>query len=180
MLNVWTRTDDDRRKCRTVVAGNHQAKDPTEQTWTAQAEPSTILITTKLALMKGWSLSKHDVKGAFLEAPIPDGQIIVVQPPAQWVRWDIVKPGTLWTLQKAVYGLRQSPKWWGDHRGETLGNLQWEHNGSRYHLQQNPTDTQLWTVRAVDGTPGVRLTVQPRRFLVPSVSMSTTCSLPCP
>ena len=120
MLNVWTRTDDDRRKCRSVIAGNHQVKDPSEQTWTAQADPSTIITTTKLALLRGWSLSKHDVKGAFLEAPIPSDELVIVRPPDLWVRWQIVQPGTLWTPERAVYGLRQSPKWWGNQRDGVL------------------------------------------------------------
>ena len=44
MLNVWSRTADDHRKCRSSIAGNFQAFDPTAQRWTALAEPSSIFI----------------------------------------------------------------------------------------------------------------------------------------
>ena len=59
--------------------------------------------------MRKWRVSKHDVKGAFLNAKIPEGKIVIVQPPAPWAKWGLVKPGVTWTLDKAVYGLRESP-----------------------------------------------------------------------
>merc|ERR1712113_1165131 len=103
MLNAWTRTDDDLRKCRTVIAGNLQRFDPTAQRWTAQAEPSSIFMATKMAAMRRWKISKVDVKAAFLNAPIPEDELILVHPPAQWVSWGIVPKGTVWRLNKAVY-----------------------------------------------------------------------------
>ena len=118
MLNVWTRTDDDLRKCRTVIAGNLQRFDPTAQRWTAQAEPSSIFIATKMAAVRRWTISKVDVKAAFLNAPIPEDELILVSPPTQWVMWGIVPKGTVWRLNKAVYGLRRSPKWCADERDE--------------------------------------------------------------
>ena len=77
----------------------------------------------KLGRMRKWQVSKRDVKGAFLNAEIPEGKIVVVQPPAQWVKWGLVLPGVTWTLDKAVYGLRESPALWGDERDRTLRNL---------------------------------------------------------
>ena len=87
MLNVWSRTADDHRKCRSCIAGNFQEFDPTAQRWTAQAEPSSIFVAAKIAAIRHWMVSKLDVKGAFLNAPIPEDQLILVQPPAQWVAW---------------------------------------------------------------------------------------------
>ena len=42
MLNVWSRTTEDVRKCRSCIAGNFQKLDPAAQRWTAQAEPGSI------------------------------------------------------------------------------------------------------------------------------------------
>ena len=70
-------------------------------------------------------MSKHDVKGAFLNAKMPEGRIVVVAPPDQWVKWGIVEPGILWTLDKAVYGLRESPALWAKERDERLEELRW-------------------------------------------------------
>ena len=83
MFNVWSRTDQDFRKCRSCIAGNFQQLDPSAQRWTAQAEPSSIFTAAKLSAMRGWMVSKLDVKGAFLNAPLPEGELILVQPPAQ-------------------------------------------------------------------------------------------------
>lgn len=65
------------------------------------------------------------VKGAFLNAKIPDGELLVVMPPDQWVRLGLVPPGTLWTLEKAVYDLRESPRLWSDERDKQLVLLEW-------------------------------------------------------
>ena len=61
-------------------------------------------------------MSKHDVKGAFLNAKIPEGKLIIVSPPEQWVRWGLVPAGVTWTLEKAVYGLRESPYLWSEKK----------------------------------------------------------------
>ena len=53
MLNVWSRTDDDHRKCRSCIAGNFQQLDPAAQTWTAQAEHFSIFVAARMATLRG-------------------------------------------------------------------------------------------------------------------------------
>ena len=48
MLNVWTRTDQDFRKCRSCIAGNFQFLDPAAQRWTAQAESFQHFCVSKI------------------------------------------------------------------------------------------------------------------------------------
>ena len=146
MLNVWSRTDDDHRKCRSCIAGNFQELDPAAQRWTAQAEPSSIFAAAKTASLRGWKISKLDVKGAFLNAPLPEDELILVQPPAQWVAWGIVGKDVVWKLRRAVYGLRQSPKWWSDERDGHLRKLTATIGSSTYCLQQNEADSQVWSI----------------------------------
>ena len=43
----------------------------------------------KLAKKRRRTISKHDVKGAFLNAKIPEGKIVVASLPALWVRWGL-------------------------------------------------------------------------------------------
>ena len=71
MLNVWSKTEADIRKCRSCIAGNFQALDHAAQRWTFQAGPSSIFMAAKMAAMRGWRVSKLDVKAAFLNAPHP-------------------------------------------------------------------------------------------------------------
>ena len=80
MLCVWSMSDDV-AKCRACVCGNFSQVDPTEQSWTAQAEPSSLMASLKLGRKKNWTISKHDVKGAFLNAKVPEGKVIIVSPP---------------------------------------------------------------------------------------------------
>ena len=100
----------------------------------------------RLAVLRGWEVSKIDVKGAFMYAPLPTDMHVVVRPPNSWTRLGIVPPHTLWTLRRAVYGLRCSPKAWGDERDRNFTALSWQHNGKPHRLVQCINDTQVWRV----------------------------------
>ena len=56
----------------------------------------------------------------------------------------------MWRLQKAVYGLRQSPKWWSDTRDADLRRLKTTVAGKEYFLRQNEADSQVWTICSDD------------------------------
>ena len=129
------------------VCGNFAEADPTQQSWTAQAEPSSLLASLKLGRNRGWMASKHDVKGAFLYAKIPDGKTVIVSPPEQWVRWGVVPAGTYWTLDKAVYGLRESPYLWAEERDKQLNNVRWKVGNRAFRLQRCSADSQVWILR---------------------------------
>ena len=103
----------------------------------------------KLAAVRGWVVSKLGVKGAFLNAPLPKDELILVQPPKQWVDWGIVGKDVVWKLNRAVYGLRQSPKWWSDERDSRLKELRFCVGSETYHLQQNDADSQVWMIKQV-------------------------------
>ena len=151
MTCVWSQ-DGNLYKCRACVCGNFEEADPTQQSWTAQAEPSSLFASLKLGRLRGWTVSKHDVKGAFLNASLPEGKLVIVSPPQLWIRWGLVAPGTTWTLDKAVYGLRESPRWWGEERDKQLTKLRWQDPQTRktHFLEQCTADTQLWYLREAD------------------------------
>ena len=69
-----------------------------------------------------------------------------MEPPNQWKDWGIVGKHVVWRLQKAVYGLRQSPKWWSDTRDANLRRLKTMVAGKEYFLRQNEADSQVWTI----------------------------------
>ena len=68
MLCVWSQ-DGDLHKCRACVCGNFAQVDPTQQSWTAQAEPSSLLAAVKLGRMRGSKILKHDVGERSLTRP---------------------------------------------------------------------------------------------------------------
>ena len=70
----------------------------------------------------GWKGLTADVKVAFLNAPLideedrdDDGTMVVLKPPPLIVRLGYASPGQRYRADQAIYGLRQSPKRWGDH-----------------------------------------------------------------
>ena len=151
MKVVWSVKPGGRRKCRAVVCGNFERKNPTEQVWTAQAETISVLAGVRLALLNDWVIGKVDVKGAFMYAPLPDHSRVIVRPPRAWERMGVVETGVAWVLQRAVYGLRISPKAWGDERDRQLTRVRLidaEHR--RYRLSQCINDTQVWRITTVD------------------------------
>ena len=66
MLCVWTEKADKSKKCRACIMGNLEQLDATAQVWTAQAETASFFTALKLSQLRGWKVSKHDVKTAFL------------------------------------------------------------------------------------------------------------------
>ena len=116
MLCVWTEKADKSKKCRACIMGNLEQLDAAAQVWTAQAETASFFTALKLSQLRGWKVSKHDVKTAFLNAPVPEDELVVLQPPKIWIEWGLVPANVLWTCDKAIYGLRKSPKWWGEER----------------------------------------------------------------
>ena len=87
-----------------------------------------------------------DVSGAFMYAPLPEHMLVVVQPPKPFVEQGLAKPGELWTLHRAVYGLKVSPRAWGTCRDESLREMTWKVDGREYILKQCESDTQVWRI----------------------------------
>ncbi len=85
---------------------------------------SLRLLLYYLLVNPAWSLIFGDVSTAFLHALIPMGTSVYVDPPPNWKR---IKPGYIWKLRRALYGLRHSPKWWQDHLRDILTRiLKWK------------------------------------------------------
>ena len=62
-------------------------------------------------------------------------------PPSSLWKWASLPPGELWTLHRAVYGLRVAPRKWPIERDASLTGLTWEVNGDTYYLKQCASDT---------------------------------------
>jgi len=75
---------------------------------------------------------------------LPEGRLVGVSPPEQWIKWGLVDPGTLWTLEKTVHGLRESPALWSAERDSQLRKLEWCVGNKTYYLRCCPSDSQVW------------------------------------
>ena len=68
----------------------------------------SLCLLTSIAVENQCMLKQGDCKNAFCQPHLPlDEQVVIVAPPAGC---PISKPGTLWRLNKTLYGLRRSPR----------------------------------------------------------------------
>ena len=86
-----------------------------------------------------------------MNAPLPPDELILVQPPTQWVAWGIVQKDVVWKLNRVVYGLRQSPKWWSNERHRKLRVLTWTAGKNQFDLEQSEADSQVWRLKELGG-----------------------------
>eukprot|EP00971_Amphidinium_carterae_P002207 43726-Amphidinium_carterae.1 len=75
-----------------------------------------LLLT--ISIVKGYAVYTADVASAFLNTPITEE--IYAQPPKEYYH---NKPTTLWSMKKALYGLRTSPKQWQEHLSTILKDM---------------------------------------------------------
>ena len=88
-------------------------------------------------------LKQGDCKNAFCQPHLPlDEQVVIVAPPAGC---PISKPGTLWHLNKTVYGLRRSPHHWYDKFRATLLTMGFTHEPTHARLT-TACQTTDWSI----------------------------------
>ena len=140
------------KKGRVVVCGNFQQVQPGEET--CANTPSFPMLRTliSLASLQRWAVASWDVSTAFLYAQLPEDHVVYCRPPNALIRLGLVQPGVVWKLNKALYGLRTSPKAWEEERDEKLQNLTWTLDGQQVGLCKVDSTNCVWTIR--EKTPG--------------------------
>ena len=139
-----------RRKIRVVACGNF-VEFKGEELFAAGADSAALRLVLKTSAEKSWSLLTVDVRVAFLNAPLTttmkDGSedskvTFALKPPHLLVKLGYAASEEVWIAEKAMYGLRQSPRSWSLHRDETLRALR----ASHLQLRQALSEPNLWVV----------------------------------
>ena len=91
-------------KARLVVHGNQETYNFQKDSPTVTKQ--TLRIVFSLAAQYGWEVITSDVTSAFLQSDKLDREVYV-QPPS-----DVRKPGTIWRLNKPMYGLDDAGLKW--------------------------------------------------------------------
>ena len=110
-------------KSRWVVCGNMEPVKPDEATFSSGADASALRVMLWFCSRFQWTGSTLDVRTAFLNAAMQQDDnepLMLIQPPGIFYKKKLMKPGTLFKPEKAVYGFRRSPRLWGLTRDGTL------------------------------------------------------------
>ncbi|CAE7819778.1 GIP [Symbiodinium sp. CCMP2592] len=142
-----------RRKCRVVGCGNFEEKDPSLELY-ASGVPAKALRTVLVeASFRQFLAFITDIKNAFLLAPLPKEMIgkILLRPPKLLEQMGITQPGEYWEVCKAVYGLRQSPRWWSEFRDAMLRDAKWQGATGVTRLVQSRAESNVWKMLNEEG-----------------------------
>ena len=122
----------DKHKVRVVACGNKTSE-------TYGRTSTTDLDAAMLRFILSWSASSSDfatasldVTAAFLNAPLPKGRIVVLRPPTVLYKLQLLPPGHVWLVHKAIYGLREAPQLWSEERTETITRTTFVSEGEQY------------------------------------------------
>ena len=90
-------------RARFVAKGfKQQILDPSLETYASTPSHLSLRILLILSLVNHWDVVTADISSAFLQAPIPEGELVLVKPPPELEQ----NPDVLWKLRKALYGLK--------------------------------------------------------------------------
>ncbi|CAE7422957.1 GIP [Symbiodinium sp. CCMP2592] len=115
-----------RRKTRFVACGNHVPEDAAFLDLFASGRDATSLrAMLALSARKPWRIGTTDVRQAFVLAGWTGGPV-ALEPPGIAYALGLAVPGDVWYVEKALYGLRDSPALWAAFKDSQLKKARWE------------------------------------------------------
>ena len=134
-------------KARVVAYGNH-AQEATGCTTAGGVDTVVVRTLVSLAAHKDLTILTSDIKIAFLQAPrrLTPGRVMILTPLAILREAQLLQlQGERWVVEKAMYGLTESPKDWGDYRNLRMSSMKWSSQGFQRWLRRSP-EPHLWEV----------------------------------
>ena len=124
----------DKYKVRIVACGNK-----THETFGKIS--TTDLDTAMMRYLVSWgasspdfTLASLDVTAAFLKPPLPEGRVVILKPPNILYKLQLLPPGHVWLVHKAIYGLREAPNLWSEERTDMMTKLTFSSEGESYSV----------------------------------------------
>ena len=139
-----------KKKGRVVVCANFQVVLPGEETYANTPSFPMLRTLISLASLYGWAVESWDVSTAFLLAPLIEKRYVYCRPPQVLAKLVFVKPGIVWKLKKALYGLRTSPRAWEEEKDKKLAALTWQGPGDKVGLKQVNATNCVWTIQSLE------------------------------
>ena len=144
-----------KKKCRIVACGNFAPPEEGGGEYFASgADATSLRLVLSMASRKKWIGINVDVRTAFLNAPMKKGALnedesegeeekpIVLRPPHILVQLGFFTADQGWEVDMALYGFRQSPKRWGDHRDHRMTRMKVKN----MTLRQLDSESCLWKI----------------------------------
>ena len=151
-----------RNKARIVACGCYDHDEAgTKETYAGGADITAIRSAIRTAALENWTIRTKDVSTAFLNAPYEvEGEMMFLVPPKVYVRAGLVKDDEVWQVNKAIYGLQESPLLWAKERDRKLKDLTFQlpkylegrgkdmqkDDFDEFYLQRLNTDVNTWHI----------------------------------
>ena len=142
-----------RLKARVVACGNH-AEAATGSTTAGGVDTVVVRTLVSEAANRDLAILTSDVKTAFLQAPRRNtpGRVTILSPPMILREARCLDSADeKWVVERAMYGLTESPKDWGDFRNSKMKEMRWMSNGQEKWIRASP-EPHLWEVCQDDAT----------------------------
>ena len=136
-----------RLKARIVACGNH-AEAATGSTTAGGVDTVVVRTLISEAAHADLTILTSDVKTAFLQAPRrrTPGKVTILVPPMILREAQCLESSEeRWVVEKAMYGLTESPKDWGDFRNLKMKEIRWSSKGQERWIRASP-EPHLWEV----------------------------------
>ena len=139
-----------RRKCRLVLCGNF-AERPEGQAqselYASGATSESLRVALAIAACCSWAGAGSDITGAFLLAPWPKHmRRYAIIPARTLVLAGRASSEEAWEVHRALYGLRESPAVWSEHRRQRLlqADIPWK--DGKILLKPSVVDPEVWMI----------------------------------
>eukprot|EP00439_Symbiodinium_sp_Y106_P022529 s5312_g2.t2 len=139
-----------RRKCRIVLCGNF-AERPDGQSaadlYAAGASADSMRVALVLASACSWVGAGTDIHAAFLLAPWPKHlRRYAIVPSKALIMAERASDSEAWEVDRALYGLRESPAVWSEFRRQRLREARVPWKDGHLYLKASVVDPEVWMI----------------------------------
>ncbi|OLP87629.1 Copia protein [Symbiodinium microadriaticum] len=145
-----------KRKCRLVGCGNQATHVDADSLYAAGAPAKLVRAALTQAAHHEWAAFTTDIKAAFTNTPIPShaARRYMLRPPRWLVELGLASPGEYYSLGMVLYGFKEAPAWWSDHRDSKLAKAKF----AGCHLEQGKSDASIWRIKEGEVLKGYLVT----------------------
>ena len=137
-----------RLKTRAVVCGNYIFDSYSKaEKFASGADGVLVRCCLRVCARRAWDLGALDITTAFLLAPLlyRESRPTIVKVPKIFLDASICRE-RYWRVDRAMYGLRTSPKSWSSYRDATMRSMRGKFRGKVVCLRQSSADESLWYI----------------------------------